>query len=777
MKLKDYSMRIRKNIAVLLHLIFLTLAVIGISMMYMNTEVGTGISWLLDRKYEDSEEFEHQFQKDLNDIFAYVAYRDVFETDGALDLSNEMFSVNRGDGPEIIYTLEEVLRYAKSQGFYLDENFQVVNDMFLYDNASTAKDQHVNWRAYDPNATISEPGDAYSSLLDLCKEVLTCLSKYYTVYYRMIDNPSNLYFQILYDSGEGEQVLYSNAEDLSLEEMRSMGRYCFLNNESIVIETNLNQIPQDLAVSMEKNNFYDFDHYYFMASVDTDYPADDLYAAEALEFQHVRERFLEGVLVLSIGIVGCLVTLFYLVLVSGYRTEDRSSLYLHDYDLITTEGWIALVALCTLFMLFLGEKMGYKLLHLLIQKKSWDFAERMQQAVIIYLCCMVGAFSLLRRYKNHQLLENSMIQHLIRDINEHFVQHTFTHQLFCLYTAFLGVHAAGIGMIAIMLHFLHYPWAKLLLVADIAGLAVLDYHTFRKLFISCEQEDRIADAIAKIAGGDTSYQMDVDGLSGKELSIAQMINSIGTGLERALQEKVKSERLKADLITNVSHDIKTPLTSIINYVDLLKREKIPNKKVQEYLNVLDQKSQRLKTLTEDLVEASKASSGNLKLEMARIDLVEMIWQTNGEFEEKYAIRHLDLVSSLPNESMIIEADGRRLWRVLENVYNNAFKYAMEHSRVYTEVMRENDFAYFTIKNVSENPLNISGEELTERFVRGDVSRTTEGSGLGLSIAQSLTKLQGGTFEILIDGDLFKVRIGFPIQEKKKTNEDSTENPT
>lgn len=184
---------------------------------------------------------------------------------------------------------------------------------------------------------------------------------------------------------------------------------------------------------------------------------------------------------------------------------------------------------------------------------------------------------------------------------------------------------------------------------------------------------------ARIAGGDTSYQMSLENLNGKELEVAKMLNSIGVGLERALQEQLKSERLKADLITNVSHDIKTPLTSIINYVDLIKRENIQNEKIQGYLDVLEQKSQRLKTLTEDLVEASKVSSGNVKLDMAKIDLVEMIWQTNGEFEEKFAIRHLELIASLPNEAIIIEADGRHLWRVLENLYNNAFKYAMERS--------------------------------------------------------------------------------------------------
>ena len=296
----------------------------------------------------------------------------------------------------------------------------------------------------------------------------------------------------------------------------------------------------------------------------------------------------------------------------------------------------------------------------------------------------------------------------------------------------------------------------------------LDYKTFHRLFLQSQQEDQIADAITKIAGGDTSYQMNLAGLEGKELRVGNMINSIGTGLERALQEQVKSERLKADLITNVSHDIKTPLTSIINYVDLLKREQIPGERAQEYLKVLDQKSQRLKNLTEDLVEASKASSGNVKLEMTTLDIVEMIWQTNGEFEEKFATRSLELVSTLPESSILIEADGRHLWRVLENVYNNAFKYAMEHTRVYTDLELKDDKVYFTIKNISANPLNVQGEELTERFVRGDVSRTTEGSGLGLSIAQSLTKLQGGTFEILIDGDLFKVRVGFGVKKTDQT---------
>lgn len=517
---------------------------------------------------------------------------------------------------------------------------------------------------------------------------------------------------------------------------------------------------------MEQNNTSNSDRYYITVAVDTDYLADDLYSDQSIAYRHLRSRFAESLLGLALGIIGCLATLYYLVINSGYRTADKAIPYLHGFDGISTEACLIMTGVSTLFALFLGEKIGYRLIHLVTAEASWSFLERMLRAVLIYGCCMISAFSLLRRYKCRTLWSGSTACQLKKNLELYFTDRSFSWRLLCVYSGFIGAHLLLLGLMAAAFHFRIYAAAKAALLLLLAGLCILDYLVFHKLFCISGQHDRIADAIAKIAGGDTSYQMDLQGLSGKELQMGKMINSIGTGLEQALQEQVKSERLKADLITNVSHDIKTPLTSIINYVDLLKREKLPGEKVQEYLNVLDQKSQRLKNLTEDLVEASKASSGNVKLEMATLDLVEMIWQTNGEFEEKFAQRQLELIAALPAQSILIHADGRHLWRVLENVYNNAFKYAMEHSRVYTEVIQKENHVFFTIKNVSESPLNVQGSELTERFVRGDVSRTTEGSGLGLSIAQSLTRLQGGTFEILIDGDLFKVQIGFEVVEKQ-----------
>ena len=214
------------------------------------------------------------------------------------------------------------------------------------------------------------------------------------------------------------------------------------------------------------------------------------------------------------------------------------------------------------------------------------------------------------------------------------------------------------------------------------------------------------------------------------------------------------------MITNVSHDIKTPLTSIINYVDLIKRENIENEKVKEYIKVLDEKSQRLKHLTEDLVEASKANTGNLNLDMEKIDFMQLIHQTIGEFQDKFEERQLKTVVKLDKSPVWIYADGRRVWRVMENLLQNIYKYAMPQTRVYIESVTTSKKTTVTIKNISENPLNIPASELTERFIRGDVARTTEGSGLGLSIAKSLTELMNGTFELYLDGDLFRVSIGF-----------------
>ncbi len=269
---------------------------------------------------------------------------------------------------------------------------------------------------------------------------------------------------------------------------------------------------------------------------------------------------------------------------------------------------------------------------------------------------------------------------------------------------------------------------------------------------------RLRQGTKTIAKGDLEYQIDTKRMPYDLRLQAEDLNNISAGLSAAVDEKMKSERFKAELITNVSHDLKTPLTSIINYVNLLKSTDQTDPKASEYIEVLDRKSQRLKKLTEDLVEASKASTGVLSVTREKIGMGQLIDQALGEWEERLADHRLTLVTTLPEGETWVYADGRHLWRVLDNLLSNCAKYAMEGTRVYLDLERGKGQVSLSVKNISREPLNVPAERLMERFVRGEESRSTEGSGLGLSIARSLTELQGGSFELAVDGDLFKAIV-------------------
>ncbi len=274
------------------------------------------------------------------------------------------------------------------------------------------------------------------------------------------------------------------------------------------------------------------------------------------------------------------------------------------------------------------------------------------------------------------------------------------------------------------------------------------------------QLKRLQDGSKRLADGELQYKINTDKMFWECRKHAENLNKIGDGMSKAVDERMKSERLKTELITNVSHDIKTPLTSIINYVDLLEKEHLENEKAVEYLEVLKRQSAKLKKLTEDLVEASKASTGNLEIENEQIEAGVFLTQTVGEFEERLSAADLELIISKPDESVYITADGRHLWRVVDNLMNNICKYAQPHSRIYVNLEAADGDVLITFRNMSKYPLNVNGDELLERFVRGDKSRNTEGHGLGLSIAKSLMDLMNGKMEIYVDGDLFKVVLKF-----------------
>ncbi len=279
---------------------------------------------------------------------------------------------------------------------------------------------------------------------------------------------------------------------------------------------------------------------------------------------------------------------------------------------------------------------------------------------------------------------------------------------------------------------------------------------------------RLLTAGREIANGNVAHRVDTARMRGALKEHGEDLNRITDGMNKAIAERVKSERFKTELITNVSHDIKTPLTSIVNYVDLLEKEEIENETAREYLAVLSRQSARLKKLIEDLMEASKASTGNLAVNPERCDLGVMLTQTAGEYAEKLDAAGLELIVDKPEENVYIMADRQQLWRVFDNLMNNICKYSLPGTRVYLELRRVTRTsgetlcpgASVTFRNISKTRLTVAGDELTERFVRGDSSRNTEGSGLGLSIANSLTELQKGKMTLVVDGDLFKVQLTF-----------------
>lgn len=380
-----------------------------------------------------------------------------------------------------------------------------------------------------------------------------------------------------------------------------------------------------------------------------------------------------------------------------------------------------------------------------------ELAEIYFYGVFTLGCFFMGYVSLIKRIKGRNLWKNSLLRVIVRFIYKIYDNRKKTTKTVLLLCGFFLVQ--GIAVL-----FRNGVTMLLVLLADVGVF----YVVLNGLLL----KEKLKKGIEEIALGNMEYQIPLQGLRGENLKLAEMINGIANGFHMAVEEAMKNERLKTDLITNVSHDIKTPLTSIINYVAILKQSDIADPKIQGYLDILEAKAQRLKTLTEDVVEASKVSSGNISLEYMDVDLVEMIQQTEGEMAEKFESRNLKMIVNLPAEPAVVHVDGRRMWRVLENIFGNAAKYAMPGTRVYADLKLEEDTVDLSLKNVSEHQLNISADELTERFIRGDLSRSSEGSGLGLSIAQSLTTMQGGTFNLYLDGDLFRVNIRFPRVKKQ-----------
>ena len=434
---------------------------------------------------------------------------------------------------------------------------------------------------------------------------------------------------------------------------------------------------------------------------------------------------------------------FCFSMASAGHWAGHEGIHLTWLDKIPADVWL-LVLLCTFFI-------GWEAFYY-----EWGrvfFCAALVPLVLLFLCAFAAqckAGTVIRRTLLARILR--LVWRVVRSVFLG-LSHTAARLPLVWKTALVGLVIAGAEFLLYINDFYRVRYGVFLVMKLIELLAVL------YIAVSLRTLQKGGE---KLARGDFSSPIDTRYLLWDFKRYGQELNDVQGGLEQAVQEQMKAEHLKTELITNVSHDIKTPLTSIVNYVDLLKKEDIPSPNAQEYIAVLDRQSHRLKKLTEDLVEASKASSGALNVELQPTDVNVLLSQIEGEYQERLAACHLTLVTQPPAPGTMIQADSRLLSRVMDNLVSNVCKYAMENTRVYVTAAVRDGQAVISFKNVSRDELNISPDELMERFVRGDASRHSEGSGLGLSIARSLVQLQGGTFALSIDADLFRADIVFPL---------------
>lgn len=584
----------------------------------------------------------------------------------------------------------------------------------------------------------------------------------YNEYYA--NDNTNIVYAIITTKGKTRSV-YSNISNLDLKAnnqdiarmvLESSSKYVIYDKDSHKYETNT-----QLSIHNMENIFDKYQYAYpektiVVIGVLNGLPFNDNFSVG----KHVYEQADETKTAMGIAVIFSVI--YLLLFIFLIRKEKESKIE----DRIYTEVWLLLHLLfvygcVALFVASYGSFGDQIIQEYLLNNKN--FILMISVPISLLLSFLIGCLILsdVRRIKNKVLWKNSFIYafmkwckkwiHYFADNGSLILKTWVPYVLLCLLQfVFAGVvFSIKRTLIRIILIFV------LLSIDTAFGLYYYSVNQKRGFILA---------AINRICNGEVNHKVDLSTMHGDNLVLAKAVNRIGESVKESVEISMKDERLKADLITNVSHDIKTPLTSIINYVDLMKREEIDNQKVKEYIHILDMKSQRLKQLTDDLVEASKISSGNIVLHMEKLNFKELIKQAIGEFSEKFDERNLEPVLNIPNENIYVLSDSRRIWRVLENLLNNVCKYALKGTRIYIDLISsENEngkMAVLSIKNISANALNVSPEMLTERFVRGDESRTTEGSGLGLSIARNLTEALNGELSITIDGDLFKATLEF-----------------
>ena len=644
-----------------------------------------------------------------------------------------------------LYYRSENQQVQEANNFFETDNF-----MYMY-SASIINNFSINANSL---LVKDEDGDSYYSsnrygIYDDYQENVQIGNKKGRVNYLTTYEYKNFKYLIIDNKNS---VAYTNVEHTmftdSIEEIkeRLAKNSIYWNYEKGNVNTSIEKLKlEEIRYKSIYKSIDDAKNFSVYTSLENDLTYYDQYRTNKTVFDMAQILYKPALYLLPLSIIAVLVLLIMNCFLIGLRNEN-GEVILNAFD--KTPLLVALIILFILFMIGCGF-----LIALTSENLTLILSGTAIGAVIGYISFVFFLETIIKRIKSRTLFRNTITYRILRWIKILITSMTrnanMTVKLILIFIAFGILNIIGFSLS------ISEPIGIFILIA-------IWVYAFAKMHQWLVRYIEIKNAINEIYMGNTEVHLDEKRYKGSLNSMAIQVNDIAGGLSNAIQEKLKSERLKTELITNVSHDIKTPLTSIINYVDLLKKEKMPNEQAEEYLNILDNKSQRLKRLTEDLVEASKASSGNIKLNIEKLNVNELLKQVSGEFEDKFKSRNLEEVMSLPEKNVYINADSRYMYRILENMYSNISKYAMDNTRVYIDVIPNNNRITIQMKNISKEKLNISTEELMQRFVRGDSARNTEGSGLGLSIATSLTTLQGGTFNIYLDGDLYKVIIEFDM---------------
>lgn len=699
--------------------------------------------------YTDTRQFEQLYLKYAERTAVYITYKENgFVADpNSIYYTSDLLSILNGEAKGNLRPSDSV--YTASQ-----ESFEYYNRLLNYYCKS--------FYYYVKNTTT---GEYYYSphFADLLKAEDETIELTDTSFEKYLESISTFPAYLVINTKNSRYITnVENKFDSSINDSSIDWIVDFITNKYTI--TSKDEETSNSIVANTSNEPNDYVIYTFVRNAEND--KNDEFSNLYENFQTLRASYeinlkisiVTGILFLLsvIGIICCI----------GYK-KGYTGVYLNSFDKLYSEIAAIILSFSYIFIIFILLKF-YAYYRLRLYEIIWMILF----FVITYTFFIIGLDTFVKRLKAHTLYKHSILHSLLkylfvegfykircylRSISKLLIhRHVAIRLLFLL--MFFGILQGFVFLVAY-----HKPLIYVFLVFLIFCLLCLSLiKTFADMNV-------VIQGTRKIANGDLNAKIPAKDLSEPSKTIAKSINRISDGLSNAVEEKLKSERLKTELITNVSHDIKTPLTSIINYVDLLNKEHLENEKANSYLAILTEKSWRLKTLIEDLVEASKASSGALTLNLERLNIIELIKQAIGEFSDRFSENNLETVFQVPEENIYILGDGRSTYRIIENLFSNVNKYALRNTRVYVDVSCNEEYATIQVKNISAGKLGISGDELMERFVRGDLSRNSEGSGLGLSIAKSLATLQHGDFDIILDGDLFKAVVNLPIYSKNNEN--------